>query len=129
MIHKIKALSKSRAFLTLIVVGILVSLSAVSAFALNDVSGDTFGSAFTQQSGNTVCGIACALKGTVGWIIIGFGMIMALWDYFIQKQGNLLIIAIIGVVAVVIVSRAMYAGAGCASAGYDCSTKAVVTSN
>lgn len=85
---------------------------------------DAFGAAFGKESSSTVCGVACALKGTIGWIIIGFGMILALWDYFVQKQGNLIIIAIIGVVAVVIVGRAMYAGAGCEAAGLKCKSTA-----
>jgi len=91
---------------------VLVLLSAAAASA--QTATNTFGTAFDEQTTGALDGFTCAMRGTFGWLIIGFGMLLAIWDYFVQKQGHLLIIAVVGVLAVIILSRALPTpAAGC----------------
>lgn len=93
--------------LTILAVFGLVLSSSTLAFA------DGYTGVLDSQMNESACGVASFLKGSGGWLIIGFGMILAVWDYFVQKQGQLLIAAVIGILAVVVLGRAIWAGADC----------------
>lgn len=102
------------------VVFVLVVLSSF-AFAVDET---------TIQTNITLCSVAKFLKGAGGWLIIGFGLILALWDYFIQKQGHLIIVAIVGILVVIVVGRVLASkamanneDASVIKGGFDCEAK------
>jgi hypothetical protein len=69
----------------------------------------------------TGCAMAHALRGSIGWIIIGFGFLMCTVDYFIQKQPSMLVFAVIGSLLIIIVGNAMWHGIDCGNSrtGYS----------
>jgi hypothetical protein len=80
------------------------ALYASNVFA-TDLS--SFGENFDDASTTALDGFTCAIRGTLGWFLIGAGLLLMLWDYFIQKQGHFLILGMVGVVAVFILGQAL----------------------
>lgn len=95
------------AFLALGFVLLLTSLG----FAADDYG--TIGAAFDRESTGMLNRFACSMRSTGGWIMIGIGMLLAAYDYFIQKQGQILVAAVVGTMFVIILSRILPTGGLC----------------
>ena len=69
--------------------------------------GTGFGENFDKAGNDALTGLACALNGALGWLLIAFGVLLALWDFFIQKQGHFLILAVVGVLGVIVLAKSI----------------------
>ena len=69
--------------------------------------GEGFGENFDKAGSDALTGLACALNGVLGWLLIAFGVLLALWDFFIQKQGHFLVLAIVGVIGVIVLAKSI----------------------
>lgn len=86
------------------VLAMLVLLVFASSSFASGASSDMMESV-GKESDDLVNRLGCGLRGTFGYFIIGFGVVLALWEYFVQKQGHLIVVAIIGVLGVIILGR------------------------
>jgi hypothetical protein len=99
-LHKL-ATSRHAAIAATAVLVLLLSSAAAHA------DQDQFFQSFNDQGSQTLVHFKCALRGTFGWFMIAFGVILALWEYFVQRQGHLLVVAIIGVIGIIILGRVL----------------------
>lgn len=84
-------------------------LAANSAHAANEVIWESVSSSSTDFLNR----LGCGLRGTLGSFVIGFGVILVLWEFFVQKQGHMLVIAIVGILGVLILGRVIAPDATC----------------
>lgn len=83
----------------------ILVVTATSAFAESETA-ETIG----EAARNVVGDLKCLLEGGVGWLLIAFGVLLAVWDYFIQKQGSLLVVAVIGILVIIILRQVLPGG-------------------
>lgn len=79
----------------------ILLLAAASAHADLNLQG------YDDATDSVLNTIGCNLRGTVGWILIGLGVGLAAWDYFIQKQGQLIVGAILGIIIIFVLGRVL----------------------
>lgn len=87
----------------------LVMLTALSASAGNaaPIVHDNFFKGMNSSGTDTLQNIKCSLQGAFGWMLIAFGILVAVWEYFVQRQGHMIVAAIVGVIVVILLGRVL----------------------